>query len=217
MLKIGLTGGIGSGKSTVAKLFAELGVNVIDADAIAREVVQPQCQAFAKIVAHFGHDILNEQGWLNRQKMRDIVFQNSEEREWLENLLHPIILSEMQKRITASHSPYCILVIPLLIESKQATHTVDRILLVDAPEDIRAQRTQQRDNITQDQVKKMMQSQASAEERLRLADDVIINDQDITHLRSEVKRLHNYYQGLSLPTQELRNPPNDCRNDTGRR
>jgi dephospho-CoA kinase len=197
MLKVGLTGGIGSGKSTVAKLFEELGVAVIDADAIAREIVQPEYPAFGKIVDHFGKDILDEQGWLNRQRIRDIIFTNPDHRQWLEDLLHPIILSEMQKRIPSVASSYCILVIPLLIESPQSQAFVDRILLVDAPESTRLTRTKHRDNASVDQVRLMMQSQARAPERLELADEVIVNDRNLKHLKSEVKRLHEFYLTLA--------------------
>jgi dephospho-CoA kinase len=198
MLVIGLTGGIGSGKSTVAKFFAELGVEIIDTDQIAREVVAPDTKALAKIVEHFGKEILDNKQ-LNRKKLKDIVFQNSTEREWLEQLLHPLIRQAMGQYILKVKSAYCIVVIPLLVE-KKANGIIDRILVVDLPEEQQITRAQQRDDLSRDQVNAILKAQATKEQRLAAADDVIYNDKDLYHLKQQVVKLHQRYLELADKT-----------------
>ena len=192
---LGLTGGIGSGKSAVAQHFIELGVHLVDADHAARWVVEPGQPALAKIVEHFGTEVLQADGQLDRAALRARVFADSTERRWLEALLHPLIRREITDYLARAESPYTILVSPLLVESGQHELT-QRILVVDAPEQLRVERTMQRDQVSADQVRAILNAQASREERLRYADDVLVNDRDLNWLRSEVERLHNFYLTL---------------------
>lgn len=197
MLRIGLTGGLGSGKSTVANYFTELKVPVIDADKIGYVLTQPAQEAFKKIVEHFGKEILINQVLLNRSKLRSLVFQSSKERLWLENLLHPLITAKMQESLKNLKIPYSILVIPLLTEFWQSINFLDHILVIDAPESIRIQRVRVRDKLSQQQIKLIIHSQSRREERLSIADDVLVNDQDLTALRKAVFRLNSKYLKLA--------------------
>jgi dephospho-CoA kinase len=192
MLVVGLTGGIASGKSTVAKYFAEWGVPVIDADLIARELVEPGLPALACIVERFGVEVLNEHGKLNRRRMRRILFQDEPRRREVEAILHPLVRREMADRITQIDAPYCLLVIPLLLESGQCD-LVHRILVVDAPEELQTKRLLARDGISHAQCAAMLRAQARRSARLAAADDVICNDTDLATLRRSVKRLHRHY------------------------
>lgn len=195
MLIIGLTGGIGSGKTTVANYFAELGITIIDADLIAREVTAQQTVT-EKIMQHFGPNILDQTQQINRTKLRDVIFNNSNEREWLEQLLHPLIRQKIQQDVAQATSDYVILVIPLLIEKGRGIKT-DRILVIDIPEALQAQRVQQRDNINAEQFKLIADTQVSRAERLRVADDVIHNNGSLTELKQQVEILHQQYLQLS--------------------
>jgi dephospho-CoA kinase len=197
MLIIGLTGGIGSGKSTVATLFAQLGITIIDADVVARDVVKPGEEAFIKIHHRFGDTIIDSNNHIDRKRLRDIIFTQPNERLWLEKLLHPLIINDMQRQIVHVQSLYCIVVIPLLIEATQPNELVHRILVVDASENIQIQRTQQRDGYTINEIKAILAIQASRTQRLLLADDVIHNDGDIKELRQQVQHLHNKYLELA--------------------
>lgn len=192
---LGVTGGIGSGKSAVAEHFVELGVHLIDADHAARWVVEPGRPALARIVEHFGDAVLRGDGQLDRGELRARVFQNADERRWLESLLHPLIGEEIVNYLALAESPYAILVSPLLIESGQHSLT-QRILVVDAPEQLQLQRTMSRDQASEEQVRAILLAQAKREERLHHADDVLVNDRDLTWLRSEVERLHHFYLTL---------------------
>ncbi|HWV10060.1 dephospho-CoA kinase [Pseudomonas sp.] len=192
---LGLTGGIGSGKSAVAQLFIEQGVHLVDADHAARWVVEPGRPALEKIVEHFGPEILQADGQLDRTALRARVFSDADERRWLEALLHPLIGQEIMQYLAKAQSPYAILVSPLLIESGQRALT-QRILVVDAPEHLQIQRTMLRDQTTAEQVQAILKAQAIREERLRHADDVLLNDRDLDWLRSEVERLHTFYLTL---------------------
>ncbi|WP_313516159.1 dephospho-CoA kinase [Pseudomonas sp.] len=192
---LGVTGGIGSGKSAVAEHFIELGVHLIDADHAARWVVEPGRPALARIVEHFGDAVLRADGQLDRGELRARVFQNADERRWLESLLHPLIGEEIVNYLALAESPYAILVSPLLIESGQHSLT-QRVLVVDAPEQLQLQRTMSRDQASEEQVRAILLAQAKREERLRHADDVLMNDRDLTWLRSEVERLHHFYLTL---------------------
>ncbi|MBS7663913.1 dephospho-CoA kinase [Pseudomonas lalucatii] len=193
---LGLTGGIGSGKSAVAQHFIEHGVHLVDADQAARWVVEPGRPALQQIAEHFGSEVLLADGQLNRPALRARVFADGHERRWLEALLHPLIRQEITAYLARAESPYAILVSPLLVESGQHELT-QRILVVDAPERLRIARTMQRDQTTAEQVQAILQAQASREERLRYADDVLVNDRDLDWLRGEVERLHNFYLSLS--------------------
>lgn len=193
---LGLTGGIGSGKSAAAQHFIDLGVHLVDADHAARWVVEPGRPALERIVERFGPQVLQADGHLNRAALRQLIFEDAKQRHWLESLLHPLIGSEIRDYLAKATSPYAILVSPLLIESGQKQMT-QRVLVVDAPEHLQIQRTTQRDQSPEEQVRAILKVQASREERLRHADDVLLNDRDAAWLRSEVERLHRFYLTLN--------------------
>ncbi|UXY54007.1 dephospho-CoA kinase [Pseudomonas tohonis] len=192
---LGLTGGIGSGKSAVASHFGNLGVHLVDADHAARWVVEPGRPALAQIAEHFGSDVLQADGQLDRAALRQRIFEHPEERRWLENLLHPLIGEEIVRDLASAQSPYAILVSPLLIESGQHRMT-QRVLVVDAPEAVQIQRTMARDQVSEEQVGAILKAQASREKRLEAADDVLVNDRDLIWLQREVERLHAFYLTL---------------------
>ncbi len=192
---LGLTGGIGSGKSAAAQHFMDLGVHTVDADHAARWVVEPDRPALAQIAAHFGAGVLLADGQLDRGALRTQIFQNPEERRWLEALLHPLIRQEIISNLAKAQSPYAILVSPLLVESGQHLLT-QRVLVIDTPEQLQLERTMQRDQVNEAQVQAILKAQASREERLRHADDVLLNDRDINWLQAEVERLHRFYLTL---------------------
>ena len=192
---LGLTGGIGSGKSAVVEQFGKLGVHWVDADHAARWVVEPGKPALAKIAEHFGDDVLAQSGGLDRAALRARVFENAEERKWLEQLLHPLIRQEIADHLALAESPYAILVSPLLVESGQYRQA-DRVLVVDVPEPLQLQRAVRRDQVPEAQIRAILKAQASREERLRHADDVLVNDRDLSWLEAEVQRLHEFYLTL---------------------
>ncbi|NWD70555.1 dephospho-CoA kinase [Pseudomonas gingeri] len=192
---LGLTGGIGSGKSAAAQHFIDLGIHTVDADHAARWVVEPGRPALAKIAEHFGPSVLQADGQLDRAALRTLIFEDPEQRRWLEALLHPLIGAEIASHLARAQSPYAILVSPLLVESGQYKNT-QRVLVIDAPQALQIQRTQQRDQTSEQQVQAILKVQASREERLRHADDVLVNDRDLTWLHSEVERLHHFYLTL---------------------
>ena len=192
---LGLTGGIGSGKSAAAEHFAALGVHVVDADQAARWVVEPGRPALASIAEHFGNDVLHSDGQLNRSALRTLIFADPEQRRWLELLLHPLIREEIAQNLALAQSPYAILVSPLLIESGQHL-TTQRVLVIDAPQALQIERTLLRDNTSEQQVQAILKVQASREERLAQADDVLVNDTDLKALQTEVERLHHFYLTL---------------------
>jgi len=196
MLVIGLTGGIGSGKTAAANYFAELDVPVIDTDELAREVVHPNSDAINKIQEHFGMHVINNDGSLNRKALGEIVFSKPTEREWLEELLHPKIRQLAAERIAALTEPYCILVIPLLVESEPHP-LVDRILVIDCPEELQIARVQQRDHSEKAMIQQIIQAQADRQHRLAAADDIIVNDQDLEQLQAQVTSLHQQYLQLT--------------------
>ena len=193
---LGLTGGIGSGKSAAAARFSELGVHVVDADQASRWVVEPGRPALAQIVEHFGPGMLREDGSLDRAALRQAIFSDAAQRRWLEALLHPLIAQEIADSLASATSAYAVFVSPLMIESGQRRIT-QRLLVIDVPQALQVERTLQRDNVSREQVQAILDAQASREERLRQADDVVVNDRDLDWLRSEVDRLHTFY--LTLP------------------
>ena len=197
---VGLTGGIGSGKSTIAELFAELGVPIVDADLVARQVVEKGSPLLAKIAAHFGPEILLEDGALNRAALREKIFANETQKHWLNQLLHPAIRHEMLRQLAAQQAPYCIFMVPLLIENN-LTALCQRILVVDVLEHTQVERAGQRDNNQVEQIKRIMQSQVSRQERLKYADDVINNNEDLIaslpQLKQKVLDLHHLYLQLA--------------------
>ncbi|MDF2866910.1 MAG: dephospho-CoA kinase [Gammaproteobacteria bacterium] len=196
MFIIGLTGGIGSGKTTVANYFAELGITIIDADQVAREVVEPGTAAFQQIIAKFGQVILTADGQLNRSKLREFIFADANLRQWLENLVHPQIRSRMRELSKQATSPYCILVIPLLLENKP-NELVQRILVVDSPEALQVSRTQARDHLTAGQVISIMVTQMTRSQRLAAADDIIVNDGNLASLKQQVIKMHQKYLSMT--------------------
>ncbi|WP_026375950.1 dephospho-CoA kinase [Aestuariibacter salexigens] len=200
---VGLTGGIGSGKTTVSDWFAKQGIDIVDADIIAREVVEPGSAALAAIIDKFGKSIIDEHGALNRQALRAIVFEDKQQKDWLNNLLHPAIRDRMQQRIAQVRSPYAILSVPLLVENK-LTSMVDRVLVVDVEPLIQQQRTSQRDGVPVEQVQAIMASQATREDRLGAADDVIDNSRDHSYLVEQMQSLHTQYLQLATKTNSSR-------------
>lgn len=186
---VGLTGGIGSGKSAAADRFAELGIDVVDADIASRTVVEPGQPALAEIAAHFGADLLNEDGTLNRPRLRAVVFADVAERKWLQSLLHPLINQCLKEQIAASTSDYCLLVNPLLLESGQG-QWCDEIVVVDAPEELQVSRTMKRDDNSREQVEAILAAQLKRQDRLAKASHVIHNNDDLPHLYRQVESLH---------------------------
>lgn len=195
MFVIGLTGGIGSGKSTVADLFAKHGIPILDADKIAREITEPQQFAYLEILRHFGSDVIQADGILNRKKLRHIIFADSAERNWLEKLLHPIILEKMQEYIRQLDAPYCIAIIPLLFEVDFYSF-INRILVVDAPEELQIKRVIERDTATQSDIEAILKAQTSRQDRLSRAHDLITNDGNLAELAKQVDKLHHFYLDL---------------------
>tara|TARA_B100001175_G_scaffold54364_1_gene43394 strand:+ start:1082 stop:1666 length:585 start_codon:yes stop_codon:yes gene_type:complete len=192
---IGLTGGIGSGKTAVSDLFKELGITIVDADLASRVVVQKGREELNKISEHFGRDILNSNGELDRAQLRDIIFNSEEEKLWLESLLHPAIASQIQKELDSSNSPYTVLVSPLLLETNQRNFC-NKVLVVDVPEEIQIQRTAERDNVSEEQIKSIISSQIDRDSRLEQADEVIVNDGSIQDLENKVQELHEKFISL---------------------
>ncbi len=192
---LGLTGGIGSGKTAAADRFASLGVHVVDADQAARWVVEPGRPALLQIVERFGKDVLLQSGELNRAELRQRIFVDPAERQWLEKLLHPLIRAEVAQQLALADSSYAIMVSPLLIESGQYRQ-VGRVLVVDVPESLQIARTTARDQASEEQVRAILSAQVQREERLKHADDVLVNDRDLSWLGVEVERLHRFYLTL---------------------
>lgn len=193
---VGLTGGIGSGKSAAADRFRFLGITVVDADVCARVVVEPNKPALKTIAEHFGQDIIQADGALNRAALRQKIFADDAERKWLEALLHPLIFEEIWAQLQSAQSPYAILESPLLVEAGQQV-ICQRTLVIDAPEAAQLARATARDGNSVEQIKAIMATQASREQRIAKADDVITNDGDLAHLHAQVDALHQRYLALA--------------------
>jgi len=191
-LIVGITGGIGSGKSAVTERFEQLGITVVDADLAARVIVEAGKPALSEIAAHFGEDILQEDGTLDRAALRQRVFADDNERRWLEQLTHPLIGQEIVDQIAAATSPYTILSSPLLLETSQKA-LVDCVVVVDVPEETQLQRTMQRDANAADQVKRIMAAQMQRQDRLELADIMIDNSRSLEELDGLVEELHKEF------------------------
>ena len=197
MLCVGLTGGIGSGKSTVSNKFNSLfGVPVIDADVINSRLLKPGSAAYKEIRQAFDDKIITSSGEINRKLLRERVFSSKNLRKQLENILHPRIQMEISSAVSSLDSDYCLIVIPLLIES-QLQSLVDRILVIDTSYDRQIERVSKRDNCSEDHVRKIISAQATSEQRLKYADDIITNDRDPADLDSQIEKLHNKYLLLS--------------------
>ncbi len=197
-LRIGLTGGIGSGKSTVARLFVELGVSVIDADELAHRLMSPGGAAVSAILRQFGAD-LSADGGIDRRRLGRMVFEQPQQRQRLEALLHPMIRTEMERAARDAQTPYCVLVIPLLVEAGQRD-LVDRVLVVDADEETQIARVRGRDRRNDAEIQAILAAQASRTQRLAAADDVVNNRGDLTELRRQVEALHQRYLALVTAT-----------------
>ena len=196
MLIIGLTGGIGSGKSTVAGYFAQHGIPVIDADQLARELVAPGSPALKEIIAVFGPNVLLPDGSLDRHLLRRLVFADPAQKRRLEAILHPRVYTELRYRTQALRTPYCIWVVPLLLETG-GTALVDRVLVVDAPESLQRQRVLRRAGMDETTLEAILSSQVNRAERLGAADDVVVNDSDLSQLQQQVTALHHRYLALA--------------------
>ncbi|MBU6491884.1 MAG: dephospho-CoA kinase [Burkholderiales bacterium] len=202
MLTIGLTGGIGSGKTTVADLFAAHGVAIIDTDLIAHRITAPGGAAMPAIQLAFGPTVVAHDGSLDRARMRALAFSNPQAKARLEAITHPLIRAEAEREANEAAGPYLVFVVPLLVESGRWTDRVDRVLVVDCPEAVQIERVMRRNNFTRDQVEAIMAKQATREARLAAAHDVIVNDGATASLDSEVSRLHEQYLKLANAKQE---------------
>ncbi|MGL4251750.1 MAG: dephospho-CoA kinase [Aeromonas sp.] len=200
MYVVAITGGIGSGKSTIANQFAELGIELVDADVIAREIVEPGTPALAAIADHFGAELIDQHGQLDRRQLRERVFSDPDAKAWLNALLHPLIRSEMQRQCAATRSPYCLLVVPLLVENR-LTGLANRVLVVDVDEGTQIERTSHRDGVSAEQVRTIIAAQASRSERLAVADDLIDNNNgsEMT-IKTRILALHETY--LAFASQQ---------------
>lgn len=196
-LVVGLTGGIGCGKSAVAAEFARLGATVVDTDAIAHELTQAGGAAVAKIRELFGDDYLDPAGAMDRAKMRALAFSDPAAKKKLERLLHPMIRAEAARRIAAARGPYAIQVVPLLVESAGFRQRVSRVLVVDCPEWLQIERVRQRSGLSEEEVRRIIANQAASEARLAAADDVIDNSGSLDALHNQVQQLHLRYLALS--------------------
>lgn len=196
MLKIGLTGGIGCGKSIVAKRFKNRGIHVIDADEIAHSLSQVGATAWSRIVEHFGETILQPDREINRAALREIVFNSPAERKVLEGILHPLIYQRIEYEMSRLQDDYCIVSVPLLVETGRSAR-FDRILVVDCPVDLQFDRVRMRNQLDPGQIAQIIGSQASREEKLSAANDVIQNDSDLDSLDKQVEKFHNFYIQLA--------------------
>ena len=200
MYVVAITGGIGSGKTTVANQFAELGIEVVDADVIAREVVEPGTPALAAIAAHFGSEVITPDGQLDRRRLRERVFTDPQAKGWLNALLHPLIRTEMQRQCAAARSPYCLLVVPLLVENR-LTALANRVLVIDVDEATQIERTCRRDGVNREQAQAILAAQASRAQRLAAADDVLDNQNGTPEaIKSRILALHETY--LAFASQQ---------------
>lgn len=195
VLKIGLTGGIGSGKSTACEIFSELGVPIIDADIVARKVVQAGMPALQLIKEKFGEDIITKDGLLDREKARDQIFTNEIDRKKLENILHPVIYERIVHETENIDSSYCIISIPLLLET-EALDIIDRVLIIDVSEKLQLSRASVRDNASLNDIERIIRTQISRDNRLAAADDIINNEGDIENLRRQIHDLHEFYKSI---------------------
>ena len=195
-LRIGLTGGIASGKSTVEQRFMELGVPVVNADDSSRAVVERGRPGLLAVTAAFGKSVLTKDGELDRRALRSVIFSDSARRRQLESILHPLIRADMEHRAATAAGPYVVLSIPLLVEGGARDH-VDRILVVDADENVQLQRLMARDSVTEAEARAVLAAQASRAERLKAADDVLVNTGSVPELRQAVDELHRRYLELA--------------------
>ena len=192
-LVIGLTGGIASGKTTVANLFQQhFAIDIVDADIVAREVVEPETEGLNAIIEHFGSKVVSVEGTLDRAALRSIIFSQPEEKLWLNDLLHPMIRARMLEQLSQATSDYVLLVIPLMVENN-LQNLADKVLVVDVEEQIQIERTMQRDNVDEQQAQSILKSQASRAQRLAIADFVIKNSTENQKLLPQITELHKKF------------------------
>ena len=196
VLTIALTGGIGSGKTSIASIFKNLGVPIIDSDTISKEIILPGKQCFKDIVNEFGEEILTNKGTIDRYKLRDIIFNNDKARIKLENITHPIIFKNIDIQTSLINYPYCLVIVPLLIETKSVKY-FDKVLLVDTFKNIQFERVSKRDSMSLTLLRKIIKIQATRSERLKYADDIIENNNEIGNLNEHINILHKKYLTLS--------------------
>ncbi len=196
MLRIGLTGGIGSGKSTVAALFEHHGIPVIDADEISHTLLEPGHAVYKNVVNKFGENILGDNKTINRNKLRDLIFSDIENRKKLEHIIHPEVRNNIVTGVTSLHTSYCIIVVPLLVEAG-FLDLVDRVLVIDADESERIKRITERNGMSEQDIDKIIRSQSSRQEKLKVADDIINNNYDKNLLASQVQELHEKYTKIA--------------------
>jgi dephospho-CoA kinase len=199
---VGISGGIGSGKTTVTDLFTKFGIEVIDADVIAREVVEPGSPALKTIIDKFGHSVLDSSGSLDRAKLRTLVFNDSDIKNWLNQLLHPAIRQLMLLQTQQAKSTYCLMSVPLLVENK-IYEQLDRVVIVDVDEPTQLRRTLLRDKTNEQQIRAIMSAQATRQQRLAVADDVIDNNGKADDLDKQVAQLHQQYLQLAIQNTKI--------------
>ena len=200
LLRVGLTGGIGSGKTTVKDFFDELGAPTIDADEISHRITKPGQAAFDEVIALFGKESLDETGNLDRKRLRALIFDEPDLKQKLEAIIHPRVRAQIREFTDRVDYPYCIICIPLLLETG-AQSTVDRVLVVDAPEELQVARVNRRDNADERQTRSIIRSQAGREQRLHAAHDIIVNDGNISDLKAQVDNLHERYKLMGSQQQ----------------
>lgn len=193
ILIIGLTGGIGSGKTKAADIFKQLGAGIIDADQIAHELTRPDGKAIDPIRKMFGDSVIDEDGSMNRVAMRKLAFSDTTARHKLESILHPLIYQETQRQLSRIQSEYAVLVVPLLLETGNYLQLINRILVIDCPESLQISRAMQRSKLSEQAVRDVMAIQCARDERLAQANDVIVNDSSEEHLQQQVQKLHQIY------------------------
>lgn len=192
---VGLTGNIASGKTTAAKIFSNMGIEVINADQISRELTLKGTPAYAKIVAHYGPRIVLEDGELNRRLLREIIFTNSDEKTWLETLLHPLIRNQLEKLVNLCTTAYCVVEIPLLL-TKEHYPYLNKILVITAPQELQIARVMQRDQCSREHAQAILSAQPNIDLRLKNADDVVINDSGLEALKHDLEKLHVKYLNI---------------------
>ena len=201
MYVVGLTGGIGSGKNAATHYFQDCDVEIVDADIAARRVVEPHTDAYMEIIEHFGTGVLLPSNDLNRSALRALVFADPEKRQWLEELLHPLIYQWMDQRLRTVQSPYVILASPLLLDTDQYK-LADRIVVVDATEELQIERACARDATSEAQIRAIMASQMPRQKRLELADDILCNSGSMEELKTQVEALHQKYLKLASEAEQ---------------
>lgn len=194
---VGLTGGIGSGKTTIANMFAKFGASIIDTDVIAHQLTQPGGLAMPSIREQFGDKYLTDDSAMDRARMRELVFADNQQKQKLENILHPLIRQETEKAASLATGTYLIFVVPLLVESANWRNKVSRILVIDCEEQTQIRRVMVRNNLSEEQVRSIMRAQASRQQRQEAADDLIFNDGDLSLISDQVRVLHENYQSLA--------------------